>query len=142
MVLYVEFFMNLFVEYVISCVVHAKDGYWWGFFFVPVLIFVCQILMLLAWQALVVTWNINCDSNGDLESLEGSGTDVELLRKSIMSGKRMMYTFTHGSRALRDAEAEEDARKIRRLESFSQNAITRYESEKVDRQITDILEQR
>merc|ERR1719295_3078 len=68
MVLYIEFFMNLFVEYGISCVVN--QGYWVGFLLVPFLIFVSRILLLLAWQALVVTWNINCDSNGDLEAIE------------------------------------------------------------------------
>merc|ERR1719203_2413634 len=54
----------------------------------------------------------------------------------------MMYTFTHGSRALRDAEAEEDARRIRRIESESQTAFTRKMSEKDQKQINDILEQR
>lgn len=61
MVLYVEFMMNLFVEYVISCIVQGDKGYWVGFLLLPFLVFVCQIMLLLAWQALVVTWNINVE---------------------------------------------------------------------------------
>lgn len=60
-----------------------------------------------------------CDSNGDLEQLEETGTNLETLRKSIMSSKRMLYTFTHGTKALRDAEMEDHEVELKRLESES-----------------------
>ena len=97
MVLYAEFFMNLFVEYLITCIVHYEDAYVAALIMIPVLLFVCDVLIRLAWQAVVVSWSLNCDANGDLEAMD-SKVGIAALRNQIMSSKRLLYTFTNDAR--------------------------------------------
>ena len=45
MVLYVQFFMNLFVEYIITCIVHWEEGYVVALIMIPFLVFIIEILV-------------------------------------------------------------------------------------------------
>eukprot|EP01084_Bolivina_argentea_P105693 189280_1 len=97
MVLYVEFFMNLFVEYLITCLVHHEDYYIYALSMVPILLFVCDMLIRLAWQAVVVSWSLNCDANGDLEAADAQ-VGLYALRSRLISTNNLNYTFANDAR--------------------------------------------
>lgn len=120
-VLYAEFFMNLFVEYLITCVVHYDEGYIFALIMIPTLLFVCDVLIRLAWQGVVVSWSLNCDANGDLEAMDAQ-VGIAALRNQIVSSKRLLYTFTNDAREdIVDEDFNDPNRAIRARGSTSKN---------------------
>lgn len=88
MVLYMEFFMNLFVEFFITCVVHYDDGYIAALLLLPFLLYVVETLIRLSWHSVYVSWQINCDANGDFESVESDGS-----HHFNLQGDRFLYSY-------------------------------------------------
>ena len=118
--------MNLFVEYLITCIVKWEDGYLAALVMIPVLLFVCDVLIRLAWQAVVVSWSLNCDANGDLEAMD-SQVGIAALRNQIMSSKRLLYTFTNDAReTLGDDVYTDPGRAIRTIGEEKEKNIFRH----------------
>eukprot|EP01084_Bolivina_argentea_P122419 216935_1 len=131
MVLYVEFFMNLFVEYLITCIVHYEDMYVFALIMIPILLFVCDILIRLAWQAVIVSWSLNCDANGDLEAMD-SQVGIAALRNRIVSSKRLLYTFTNDARDFDEYDEEKNENNKIKKQKRRQNSYKDFKIEEVD----------
>ena len=70
LVLYIEFFGNLFVEFVITCIVHYEDFYFLGLIIIPALLYVIEIVFRIGLHSVLIAWRINCDINGDIETVD------------------------------------------------------------------------
>eukprot|EP01083_Nonionella_stella_P048701 130036_1 len=88
MVLYMELFINLFVEFFITCIVHYKQGYVVALLLLPLMIYVIETLIRLSWHSVYVSWQINCDNNGDFESVESDGK-----HHFNLEGNRFLFSF-------------------------------------------------
>ena len=74
LVLYIEFFGNLFVEFIITCIVHWEDGYPLGLIVLPALIYIIEIVFRIGVHSVLIAWKVNCDINGDIESVDTNMT--------------------------------------------------------------------
>ena len=59
---------SIFAEFVITCIVLASEGYIFGLFLLPMLIYVQLSFLEFSWNCVVISFKINCDYNGDLQS--------------------------------------------------------------------------
>ena len=103
MVLYMEVFMNLLVEFVITCIVHWEQGYFVALILLPLLLYVIETLLRLSWHAVYVSWRINCDANGDFEAVESEGN-----HHFNFQGDRFLYSYKMDAGDIEDEYNSDD----------------------------------
>ena len=134
MVLYFEFFLNLLGEFFITCIVNIDDLYPFALILLPILLFVCGALIRLAFQAVVISWSLNCDKNGDIESVDHS-IGLAALQKRVASSQRLLYSFTNSARNVLDFE-EEDRDIVKKYQATNTLELVAHSTPDSDQTVT------
>ena len=83
MVLYIEFLINILIEYIITCITHYKKGYIISFVMIPMILYIIFTLFHFAWNSIIAAWKHGAEINGDLDSYDNEVIDsLECLERS------------------------------------------------------------
>ena len=64
----IQFLSSVLIEYVITCIVFAANGYILGLLVVPMLFLVILVIVEYGYLSVIISISTNCDKNGNLET--------------------------------------------------------------------------